>query len=154
AASVLAERQSFPSQQAAPDVIYYNGRIITMWADSPEAEAVAIRGDRFQAVGRSADIRKLAASTTRLVGLGGQTVLPGLEDSHTHPIAAALSEQDGPIPVMRSISEIQAFIRQLAAKTPPDRIVFVPKVYSTRLAEQRYPTRNELDLAAPDRPAM
>jgi predicted amidohydrolase YtcJ len=104
ALSVLTESLSpTTSQHASPDAIYYNGHIVTMWADHPEVEAVAIRGDRFQAVGRSADVRKLAASTTRLVDLGGRTVLPGLEDSHTHPITAALSEQDGPIPVMNSV---------------------------------------------------
>jgi predicted amidohydrolase YtcJ len=81
-------------------------------------------------------------------------VLPGLQDSHTHPIAAALSEQDGPVPVMHSIPDILAYIRTLAAVTPPDRVIFVPKIYSTRLAERRYPNRHELDEAAPGRAAM
>ncbi len=140
--------------QLPPDTIYYNGHIVTMWSDRAEVEAVAIRGDRFIAVGSNADVRKLAASTTREVDLGGRTVLPGLQDSHTHPITAALSEQDRPVPVMNSIADILAQIRNLSDVTPPDGVIFLPKVYSTRLAERRYPDRYELDKAAPRHAAM
>ncbi len=120
----------------------------------PVAEAVAIRGDRFLAVGSSAEVRKLAGRATRTVDLKGRTVLPGLNDSHAHPVGAALSERDGPVPVMRSVADVQAYIRKVAAATPPDRLIFVPKVYATRLAERRYPDRYELDAAAPGRLVM
>ncbi len=142
------------AQSSPPDTIYYNGHIVTMGTDNPVVEAVAIRGDRFVAVGRSADVRKLAGPATEQVDLGGKTVLPGLQDSHTHPISAALSEQDGPVPVMTSIPDILGYVKKLAGTTPPDRLIFVPKVYATRLAEHRYPTREELDGAAPDRAAL
>ena len=142
AAGLLAQA---PAPQLPPDTIYYNGHVVTMWADRPEVEAVAIRGDRFVAVGANTDVRKLAAPTTREVDLAGRTVLPGLQDSHTHPIAAALSEQDRPVPVMNSIADILAHIRNLSDVTPPDGLIFLPKVYSTRLAERRYPDRYELD---------
>jgi predicted amidohydrolase YtcJ len=46
-------------------------------------------------------------------------VLPGLIDSHVHPIGAALSEIDGPGPVFHSIAEIQDYIRKQAAALPP-----------------------------------
>ena len=141
-------------QQSPPDTIYYNGHIVTMWSDHPEVEAVAISAGRYLAVGSNADVRKLAAATTREVDLAGRTVLPGLQDSHTHPIAAALSEQDRPVPVMNSIADILAHIRNMSDVTPPDGVIFVPKVYSTRLAERRYPNRYELDKAAPNHATM
>jgi len=140
--------------QPPPDTIYYNGHIVTMWSEHPAVEAIAIRGDRFVGVGSNTDVRKLAASSTREVDLAGRTVLPGLQDSHTHPIAAALSEQDRPVPVMNSIPDILAQIRNLSDVTPPDGVIFLPKVYSTRLAERRYPDRYELDKAAPRHAAM
>ncbi len=151
AASLTAQT---PAAQPAPDTIYYNGNIVTMWADHPVVEATAIRGDRFLAVGSTADVRKLATSATREINMDGRTVLPGLQDSHTHPISAALSEKDGPVPVMNSIPEILAYIRNLTDITPPDRVIFVPKIYATRLAERRYPNRYELDQAAPRHAAM
>jgi predicted amidohydrolase YtcJ len=143
-----------PAPQNPPDTIYYNGHIVTMWSEHPVVEAIAIRGDRFVAVGSNTDVRKLAASSTREVDLAGRTVLPGLQDSHTHPIAAALSEQDRAVPVMNSIPDILAQIRNLSDVTPPDGVIFLPKVYSTRLAERRYPDRYELDTAAPRHAAM
>jgi predicted amidohydrolase YtcJ len=150
-ASVLAQP---PAAQPAADTIYYNGNIVTMWADQPVVQAVAIAGDRFLAAGTTADVRKLARSTTNQIDLGGRTVLPGLQDSHTHPISAALSEQDAPVPVMNSIPEILAYIQNLTDITPPDGVIFVPKIYATRLAERRYPNRYELDTAAPRHAAL
>jgi predicted amidohydrolase YtcJ len=143
-----------PGAGTAADTIYYNGHIVTMWDGHPAAEAVAIRGNRFLAVGTIAEVTRAASPAARRIDLHGLTVLPGLEDSHTHPITSALSEQDAPIPVMKSIAEIQAYIRQQASSTPPGRLIFLPKVYSSRLIDHRYPTRRELDQAAPDRPAM
>src|ERR1700722_15061155 len=102
------------AQQPPADIIYYNAHIVTMWDGHPAAEAVAIRGNRFLAVGMLADVAKAASPSARRIDLHGRTVLPGLEDSHTHPIGSALSEQDGPIPVMKSIAEIQAYIRKQA----------------------------------------
>jgi predicted amidohydrolase YtcJ len=112
----------------APDIIYLNGKIITVAADHSVVKAVAIRTERIKLEGRCA--------------------VPGLIDGHVHPIMADLSEQDGPIPVFRSIPEIQAYIRQQAAKLPADRLIFVPKVYASRLKERRYPTRQEIDAAS------
>src|SRR5690348_2231304 len=140
--------------QQTPDTIYYNGNIVTVWADHPSVEAVAITGDRFSAVGSDAEVLKTAGPQTRKIDLRGKCVVPGIIESHVHPITAALSEIDGPIPVFHSIPEIQAFIRERAAKLPAGRIVLVPKIYSTRLAEHRYPTRAEIDDAAPNREAM
>ena len=139
---------------AAPDTIYFNGKIITMWRKTPVVQAIAVTGDRFSAAGSTADVLALAGLETLKINLNGHVVTPGLIDSHTHPISSALSEQSDPIPVWNNIKDIQNYLRDQAAKTPPERPIIALKVYSTRLAERRYPTRYELDAAAPDRPAM
>ncbi|MBI3679641.1 MAG: amidohydrolase [Acidobacteria bacterium] len=136
------------------DVIYYNARIVTMWQARPTAEAVAIRGNRFLTAGATAEVMKTAGASTRRIDLQGKGVLPGLIDSHVHPISAALSEQDGPVPVMNSIAEIQQHLGKLAAASAKDSVLFVPKIYSTRLKDRRYPTRQELDAAAPEHVAL
>lgn len=140
--------------QERADIIYYNAKVVTVSERQPLAEAVAVRGDRFLAVGSNEEVLQLTGEGTRKVDLQGKTVLPGIIESHTHPISAALSEKDGPIPVMNSIPEVQAFIRKEARRLPADKLIFVPKVYSTRLVERRYPTRSEIDEAAPRRRAM
>jgi predicted amidohydrolase YtcJ len=72
-----------------------------------------------------------------------------LQDSHTHPITSALSEQAGAVPAMTKIADVLAYVTQLASAAPADRVILVPKIYATRMAEHRYPTRKELDQAAP-----
>ncbi len=140
--------------QFPPDTVYYNGKIITVSEKRPIAQAFAVRGNRFLAVGTNAEVIRAAGPDARRVDLRGRTVIPGLIESHTHPIGAALAEIDGPVPVMRSIADIKAYIRQSAARLTPDRIIFVPKVYPSRLKERRYPNRYDIDEAAPDRAAM
>src|SRR5438128_12085480 len=81
------------------ETIYHNGKIVTMWPEHPTAQAVAIRGDRFLVVGTDAEVLKTAGPRTKRVDLRGGTVVPGLIESHVHPLDAALSEIDGPIPL-------------------------------------------------------
>ena len=136
------------------DAVYYNGRIITMWQAHPVVEAFAVRGNRFLKVGSNEEVMKAAGSHTEKIDLHGHSVTPGLIDSHTHPIMAALPEKAGPVPVIHSIADIQAYIRGQAADLQPGKIIFVPKVFATRLKERRYPTRYELDEAAGGRLAV
>jgi predicted amidohydrolase YtcJ len=137
--------------QEAADTIYVNGRIVTLWDAHPSAQAFAVRDGRFLAIGSDAEIRKFAGARTKQVDLQGRGVLPGLIDSHTHPIGAELSEAVRPLPPMHTIPEVQRYIKQLADSIPAGQTIHVPKVYSTRLKEQRYPTHAELDQAAPGR---
>src|SRR5262249_57345111 len=74
----------------APDLILWNGNIHTVDASGPHAEAVAIAGGRFVAVGSNGDIQRLATSRTKKVDLGARTVVPGFIDSHSHPASSGL----------------------------------------------------------------
>jgi predicted amidohydrolase YtcJ len=89
-----------------------------------------------------------------VLDLGGKTVLPGLIDSHVHPTDAAMIEFDHPIPAMESIDDVLAYVKTRAAALGPGKWVEVHQVFITRLKEQRYPTRAELDAAAPQNPVL
>ena len=69
---------------AWPEVIYHNGVVLTMDVGLPRAEAVAVRNGRILAVGTDEDVLALRKDPTRVVDLGGRTVLPGFIDSHAH----------------------------------------------------------------------
>lgn len=138
----------------AASAVYFNGKVITMSAGSRLAQAFLIEGNRFTRVGLNDEVLRAAPPGIPRIDLKGRTVVPGLNDSHTHPIMAAMAEQEGEVPVMDSIADIQAYVKRIAASTPSSRLIFVPKVYSTRLRERRYPTRWELDAVSGDHEAM
>jgi len=75
---------------AQPDLILHNGKIVTVDEEFSSAEALAVQSDRITAVGTDSEVRALATPTTQLVDLEGKTVLPGLIDSHTHPLRGAV----------------------------------------------------------------
>ena len=139
-------------RQPAPSHIFHNGRIVTVDPQFRIVDAMAIRDGRIAAVGARADVVQLAGPETQQVDLGGKTVLPGLIDSHVHAPDAAMYEFDGPIPDMESIEDVLAYLRARAEKTEPGRWITLSQVFITRLREQRYPARAELDRVAPKNP--
>jgi hypothetical protein len=135
-----------------PDLILHHGKIVTVDRDFSIAEAIAIRGERIVAVGKSDDVLATKGDTTKLVDLAGKMVLPGLIDSHVHPASAAMHEFDHPVPDMETIADVLAYIKSRAAALPAGDWIVVRQIFITRLKEQRYPTRAELDAAAPKHP--
>jgi predicted amidohydrolase YtcJ len=139
----------------APDLILTNGKFVTL-EGGVVAEAAAIRDGRFVTVGPGADVRRLAGDSTRIIDLHGRTVIPGLQDSHVHVSgigAARLAEAH--IGDARTIPEILDIIRKVAARKAAGEWIEVSgDLRYIRIAENRYPTRAELDLAAPRHPVL
>ncbi|MBP6677934.1 MAG: amidohydrolase family protein, partial [Paracoccus sp.] len=75
-----------PALAGDPDLILYNGALLTMDPDAPQASAIAITGTRISAVGDDAGVRATAGKDTRQIDLSGKTVIPGLVDTHIHAI--------------------------------------------------------------------
>jgi len=142
----------FPLEQEKPDLILYNGNILTVNDREPRAEAVALRRDRFLAVGSNSDVLNLASAGSRKIDLGGKTVTPGFIDAHSHPAAAGLMHLRMVDCDLRSISAIQAALRERAAKTPAGEWVLGFKYDDTKTEEGRPLTVADLDAAVPDHP--
>ena len=138
---------------AAPELILHHGRVVTVDARFRIAEAVAVEAGRIRAVGANAEVLALQGPETRLIDLGGQTLLPGLMDSHVHP-AAAMTEFDHEIPEMHTIADVLAYVRTRVQASQPGDLIALRQVFITRLEEMRYPTRAELDAAAPANPVV
>jgi predicted amidohydrolase YtcJ len=142
--------------ELAPDLILRNGRVATLDPRSPEVEAVAVLGDRIVAVGSDADIRRLAGARTRVIDLRGNRVVPGLMDNHTHYLLGGLDAPEVGVKVniawARSIAEIVEAIRRKVADTPPGAWVATSPMFRGALAEERFPTRHDLDPVSPDNP--
>jgi predicted amidohydrolase YtcJ len=142
---------------AAPvpaDLVVHNARVLTVDARFSVAQAVAVTAGRVSVVGTDAEALARRGPNTRVIDAGGRTVLPGLIDSHTHPVGAASSEAKEPLPTWRSIAEVQTYIRRRAEMTPKGGWIVLRYAFPTRLADARFPTKAELDAAAPDHPVL
>ena len=148
----LSVTSGYQRQEPPPTHIFHHGKILTVDPQFHVVEAMAIRDGRIVATGTNADVAKLAGAGTERVDLRGKTVLPGLIDSHVHAPAASMYEFEQPVPDMQSIDDVLAYYRGRAAKTEPGQWITLSQVFITRLREQRYPTRAELDGVAPKHP--
>jgi len=133
-------------------LILYHGKIVTVDPRFRVVDSIAIRGDRIVGVGAREEVARLAGPETRQIDLNGKTVLPGLIDSHLHAADAAMYEFDHPIPEMETIADVLRYIKSRAAVAKEGDWIVLTQVFVTRLRDQRFPTRAELDAAAPRNP--
>ncbi|MGH7224881.1 MAG: amidohydrolase family protein, partial [Gemmataceae bacterium] len=147
---------SLSSARAAEDadLILHNGKIVTVDKKFSIQAALAVRDGKILRVGGNEDVLKTKGPRTRLLDLKGKMVLPGLIDSHVHPNGACMHEFDHRIPEMETIADVLAYIKGRAKALSKGEWIQVRQVFITRLREQRYPTRRELDEAAPDNPVV
>ena len=75
-----------PTRQAVADLIIHNAKVVTVDAKFSLAEAVAIRGEKIVAVGGNKTVLEHKGPKTLVIDAMGKTVLPGLYDSHVHPV--------------------------------------------------------------------
>ncbi len=134
-----------------PDLILHHGKIVSVDNNSSIYQAIAIKGEKILALGDDATILARKTASTKLIDLRGKTVIPGLIDSHVHP-AAAMTEFDHPLPQMETIQQVLDYVRSRAKELKDGEWINLRQVFITRLREQRYPTRAELDQAAPRHP--
>src|SRR5918992_1711093 len=138
------------------NVILMNGCIATQDERRSFAQAVAIQDGRFASVGSNQQIMPLRGTKTEIIDLGGRTVIPGLNDSHMHPIRGGLNYNmelrwDG----VPSLADALRMLKEQAARTPPPQWVRVVGGWSEfQFVERRWPTLDEINAAAPDTPVF
>lgn len=140
------------------DLLLFNGNIITVDDQFSVAEAIAIKGDRIMAVGRHDELQRHIGTGTLQVDLEGRTVTPGFIDGHAH----LFGMNDVPLTGVRSVQDILDVVTAEAARSEPGEwLIFEPPGeppyyfhMPDRLKEKRFPTRAELDAAAPHNPVF
>jgi predicted amidohydrolase YtcJ len=141
---------------AGADLILFNGRVATQDARRSFASAVAIKDGRFLAVGADQDVLASRHDRTQMIDVGGRTVIPGLNDSHMHPIRGGLNYNlelrwDG----VPSLADALRMLRAQAQRTPPPQWVRVVGGWTAfQFAERRMPTLDEINAVAPDTPVF
>ncbi|VWX53576.1 Amidohydrolase [Novosphingobium sp. 9U] len=141
---------------ASPDLILINAKVTTLDRENPKAEAVAIRGGKFLAVGSEQEVRAVAAPNAKVIDAKGRRLIPGLIDSHIHVIRGGLNYNmelrwEG----VPSLSEAMAMLKRQAENTPPPQWVRVVGGFTEhQFAEKRLPTIDEINAAAPETPVF
>ncbi|MFJ2960959.1 amidohydrolase [Streptomyces collinus] len=145
----------------APTLVLTGGQVLTVDAGFSVVQGVAVRGRDILAVGSDAEMRALAGPGTRIVELGGRTVLPGINDSHLHGAAYGMTKPpfalDVGHPSVGSVADIAAVVGRAAHDTPEgDWIIGLgwdPGYLAECLADPgRFPHRRDLDAVAPRHP--
>jgi len=147
------------SPAAEPDAVYFDGKIVTLDAEGSTVSGVAVKDGKILKVGAADEIKKLAGASTRLVDLGGKTVVPGLIDAHCHPMETIMMKDgwvDARYPACPSVKQALANIGAWIQHTPKGKWVFVACVSASenKFVEKRLPTKAELDSVAPDNPVI
>jgi predicted amidohydrolase YtcJ len=150
-AAVAAQRPLLP-RPPAPDLVLFNGRIITVDRGFTIHQAVAISGDRILAVGNDDQMRTVAGPATRMIDLKGRAVIPGLMDNHLHGAGGGPGVD---LSRARSLGDVMTALQaRLQTAKPGDVIVSNSDWHEAQLKEQRLPLRDDLDTIAPQNPVV
>ncbi|MGZ4960584.1 MAG: amidohydrolase [Methylomonas sp.] len=137
------------------DSILHNAKIATNAVPS-FVEAVAIKDGKITAIGTNDEILRQYGSAASIIDGQGRTVIPGLNDSHIHPIRGGLNYNlelrwDG----VPSLADALRRLKEQAMRTPPPQWVRVIGGWTAfQFAERRLPTLDEINRAAPDTPVF
>lgn len=151
----VAIAPGIPNDSPAPDLILVNGKILTMDAQDAIAEAVAVQGGKIVAIGSTAEIERLADSSTKKIDLTGLTATPGLIDSHNHfaiGAADAVYSVDLSYPGVKAIDDVVSRVREAVAGRGPGEWVTGSRWDEGKIAERRYVLARDLDPVSPANP--
>jgi hypothetical protein len=149
-----------PSQPAQPvqpanvaDLIILNGKVHVADEKNTVAQAVAVKGNTILRVGTTNEIKALAGPSTRVIDARGGTVAPGFNDAHVHFIEGGLALKQADLAGLTALAEVQAAIREFAAKQPAGAWIAGRGWLYTPFPGGS-PTAAQLDAVVPDRPAV
>ena len=146
------------AQTFEADLVIVNARVRTLDPKTPEAEAVAVYGNRIAYVGTSAEARRMAGARTRVVDAGGALVLPGFNDAHVHFLSGGFQLASVDLRDAATPREFAERIRRFAEKLPQGRWVTGGDWDHERWPEVNgaapLPTKELIDSFTADRPVF
>ncbi len=160
-ALVLTAGCASQSQTVSPaDLVLINGRVVTVEESQPEAEAIAVTGDRIVAVGSSGDIRQYVGPATKVVDVNGQLVVPGFVEGHGHFTGVGAAQLNLNLMNARSWDEIVAMVAEAVKTAKPGQWIrgrgWHQEKWTTTPTPhvEGFPTHASLDRVSPDNPVV
>ncbi len=147
--AALLAATSFTAANAG-DILIHGGPIHTGVDAKPTAQAVLLRDDRILFVGDLATAKAKAAKDVRDIDLKGSAAYPGFVDAHAHLTGIGLRELTLNLDQVKSVAELVAAVKAYAA-AHPEGAIYGRGWIETHWPEKRFPTKADLDAAAPGR---
>lgn len=146
---------SSPRRESPPaDMIVVNGRVYTVDDSRPMVQAFAVRGGRIMFAGSDREVRSLAGPGTRVLDVGGATVVPGMVDAHAHLLGLGISLANVNLAGSQSYDEVIARVVARAKDTKPGEWIFGRGWDQNRWPEKEFPTHIALTKAFPNNPVV
>lgn len=143
------------------DFAFLNGSVITVDPDDRIAQAAGVAGNRIVIVGSDQDVKPFIDERTKVIDLHGRTLMPGINDTHYHPILNGMQgdELDSAmintgVERCRNIPELLKLVHDAAREKRPGEWISMMGYEASLLEERRHPTLEELDEAAPENPVQ
>ena len=136
------------------DLVLKNGNIYTVNEHQPRAEAVAVKGERIVFVGSNRDVQRYVGQNTRVVDLHGNTVLPGMTDSHHHLSGVGFREMTLNLEGTTGLEDFLTKVRGRVDQAKPGEWVTGRGWIETFWKPPVFPTRWDLDKVAPNNPLI
>lgn len=133
--------------------LYINGKIHSMDTAGGVHSALLVKDGAIADIGKSEELTAKYPEAEK-IDLGGQVVIPGIIDTHTHIFASAYSEKTRELVIHKSVGALLTELRERVKTLNPGEWVVYKNTYPLRLDELRYPTLAELDETAPDNPVV
>ena len=144
-----------PAAQVPPaDLLFKNGNIYTVNDARPKAEAVAIQADRIVFVGSNGEAQKYVARNTRVIDLGGRTMVPGMTDAHHHLSGVGFREMTLNLEGINNLEDFLVKVKERVVQKKPGEWVTGRGWIETFWTPPVFPTRWDLDKVAPDNPVF
>lgn len=151
-AALTVNSAAFAQAPAPADIVFVNGKVFTADEADHVVQGFAVAGDRFVAAGTDGDVRRYVGPQTRVIDLKGRFVSPGITDDHFH------NEGGGPgvdLSHVRTLGELLTTVANAAAAAPVDTVIVSNSDWhEAQLKEQRLPTADEIEQAAPNKPVV
>ena len=148
--------ESIMIENIKADLVFKNGHVLTVDKGDTIHEALAVTGNKIIFVGSGKDIADYINEKSEVIDLKGRSLIPGFIDSHLHTaiLGANSLAIDCRSPGVSSIGDIKKLIAEVAKKTPKGVWIRGWGYDHSKLAEQRHPTKWDIDEAAPDNPVI
>ncbi|MDQ3908100.1 MAG: amidohydrolase [Acidobacteriota bacterium] len=153
-ASAVSFNTRMEAQDVSADLVIVNANVRTLEKSQPNAEAVAILGNKIVAVGPSAEIRKLVGARTRVIDAHGALVMPGFNDAHVHFSSGGQNLSSVQLRDADSPAEFARRIGEFASRIPKGRWIVGGDWDHERWTPASLPTKELIDSVTPDNPVF